>query len=83
MNILQKIFKEHYEEMKYTLHPRPSVIENVDKMINCCDPAFGGAMYGYSNCGELNFFLSAVKVTSVLLATTNTPLTVPLLCLLK
>lgn len=55
MNILQKIFKEHYEEMKYTLHPRPSVIENVDKMINCGDPAFGGAMYGCSNCGELKF----------------------------
>ena len=26
MNILQKIFLEHYKEMLYTLHPRESVI---------------------------------------------------------
>ena len=55
MNILQKIFKDHYEEMLYILHPRHSVIENVDKMINCGDPAFGGAMYGCSKCGNLKF----------------------------
>ena len=55
MNVLQKIFKDHYEEMLYILHPRHSVIENVDKMINCGDPAFGGAMYGCSKCGNLKF----------------------------
>ena len=55
MNILQRIFKDHYEEMQYILHPRDSVIENVNKMINCGDPAFGGAMYGGSNCGTLKF----------------------------
>lgn len=27
MNILQKIFKEHYEEIIYILHPRKSIIE--------------------------------------------------------
>ena len=54
-NILQNIFKEHYEEMLYTLHPRKSVIENVDKMINCGDPSFGGAMYGCSSCGTFKF----------------------------
>ena len=37
MNILQKIFIDHYEEMIYTLHPRKSVIENGDKMIHCGD----------------------------------------------
>lgn len=31
MNILQNIFKDHYEEMFYILHPRDSVIENVEK----------------------------------------------------
>lgn len=31
MNLLKKIFKEHYEEMLYILHPRSSVIENVKK----------------------------------------------------
>ncbi len=55
MNILQEIFNDHYEEMIYTLHPRKSVIENVDKMLNCCDPAFGGVMYGCPHCGKLKF----------------------------
>ena len=55
MNILQEIFNDYYEEMIYTLHPRKSVIENVDKMLNCGDPAFGGAMYGCPHCGKLKF----------------------------
>ena len=55
MSILQDIFKDHYEEMIYTLHPRLSAIENVDKMIGCGDPAFGGAMYGCPHCGKLKF----------------------------
>lgn len=53
MNILQDIFRDHYEEMIYTLHPRSSVIENVDKMINCGNPSYGGAMYGCPGCGLL------------------------------
>ena len=55
MNILQKIFTDHYEEMVYILHPRTSVIENVDKMINCGNPSFGGAMYGCPDCGKMKF----------------------------
>ena len=55
MSILQDIFRDHYEEMIYILHPRPAVIENVDKMINCGDPSFGGAMYGCPHCGKLKF----------------------------
>ena len=55
MNILQEIFKDNYEQMIYILHPRASVIENVDKMINCGDPSFGGAMYGCTFCGNLKF----------------------------
>ena len=55
MNILQKIFTDHYEEIKYTLHPRPSEMENIDKMINCGDPSFDGAMYGCIHCGNLKF----------------------------
>ena len=55
MNILQRIFSDHYEEMLYILHPRHAVIENVDKMINCGDPSFGGAMYSCSHCGYLMF----------------------------
>lgn len=55
MNILQRIFNNHYEEMFYTLHPRQFVIENVDKMLNCGDPSYGGAMYGCTECGNLKF----------------------------
>ena len=54
-NVLQDIFRDYYEEMIYTLRPRQSVIENVERMINCGDPSFGGAMYGCSKCGTLKF----------------------------
>ena len=50
MNILQSIFTDYYE-----LHPRPAVIENVNKMIHCGDPSYGGAMYGCPHCGNLKF----------------------------
>ena len=53
MNILQKIFIDHYEEIEYTLHPRLTEMENIDKMINCGDPSYGGAMYGCPHCGKL------------------------------
>lgn len=55
MNILQQIFTDYYEHIQYILHPRPAIVENVSKMINCGDPSFGGAMYGCSHCGNLKF----------------------------
>ena len=55
MNILQSIFTDYYEHIIYELHPRPAVIENVDKMIHCGDPSYGGAMYGCTHCGNLKF----------------------------
>ena len=55
MNILQKIFSDHYEEIKFTLHPRKTEMENIDKMLNCGSPSFGGAMYGCPHCGKLKF----------------------------
>ena len=55
MNILQSIFTDYYEHIIYDLHPRPAVIENVDKMIHCGDPSHGGAMYGCTHCGKLKF----------------------------
>lgn len=55
MNILQEIFTDHYEEIKYTLHPRDCEMENIDKMIHCGDPDYGGAMYGCPHCGKLKF----------------------------
>ena len=30
-------------------------MENIDKMIHCGDPSFGGAMYGCPHCGKLKF----------------------------
>ncbi len=54
-NILQEIFLDHYEEIIYTMHPRPVEVENIFKMINCGDPAFGGAMYGCPKCGRHHF----------------------------
>jgi len=55
MNILQDIFLSHYEEMIYLLRPRSSVIENVDRMINCGNPDFGGAKYVCPTCDEHKF----------------------------
>ena len=55
MNILQEIFADHYEEMIYTLHPRYSIIENVEKMLHCGDPSYGGVMWGCKKCGNLKF----------------------------
>ena len=55
MNILQNIFSDYYEEIVYTLHPRKTEMENIDKMIHCGNPSFGGAMYGCPHCGKLKF----------------------------
>ena len=55
MNILQTIFNDFYEEIQYTLHPRSVVMENIEKMVNCGDPSYGGTMYGCPHCGELKF----------------------------
>ena len=55
MNVLQQIFTDYYEEIEYTLHPRKAEMENIDKMIHCGDPSFGGAMYGCPHCGKLKF----------------------------
>lgn len=55
MNILQRIFTDYYEEIKYTVHHRSSEMENIEKMINCGDSSFGGSMYGCPHCGNLKF----------------------------
>ena len=55
MNVLQEIFSDYYEEIKYTLHPRKAEMENIDKMIHCGDPSFGGAMYFCPHCEHLKF----------------------------
>lgn len=83
MNILQTIFKDHYEKMLYILHPRQAVIDNVDKMINCGAPAFGGAMYACSKCGNLKFVPSAVRADFFQPVVLNTAWTDPMQWLLN
>lgn len=51
MTIIQEIFADHYEEILYTLHPRATEIENIEKMVNCADPSYGGTMYACTKCG--------------------------------
>ncbi len=75
MNILQKIFIEHYEEMIYTQHPHDSVIENVEKMIHCGDLAFSGVMYACPDCGHLKYVPFRCHSLFTLPAATCMPLT--------
>lgn len=37
------------------LHPRKAVIDNVNKMINCDDPSYGGAFFGCPDYGNIKF----------------------------
>ena len=55
MSILQDIFREHYEIIEYTCHPREVELENINKMIHCGDPSFGGALYCCEKCGHTKF----------------------------
>ena len=79
MNILQKIFTDHYEEIKYTLHPRDTEMENIENMIHCGDPSFGGASIIAPIVATLNMSLSTVTVGFALLVETNTAWNAPLL----
>ena len=80
MNILQSIFTDYYEHIIYELHPRPAVIENVNKMIHCGDPSYGGAMYGCLHCGNLKFVPFRCKSRFALPVETNTTSFVLFIC---
>ncbi len=67
MNILQSIFTDYYEHIIYELHPRPAVMENVNKMIHCGDSSLGGAMYACPHCGNLKFDRWDVQIVLILL----------------
>ena len=53
MNILQSIFTDYYEHIQYTLHPRKTEMENINKMIHCGDYSYGNALYACPHCGTL------------------------------
>lgn len=83
MNILKQIFTEHFEEIQYILHPRPVVMENIEKMVNCGNPSYGGAMYGCPHCGDFNLSPFAVIPSFALPTVINIARTAPLKCLLQ
>lgn len=65
-NILQSIFLDHYEQMLYQLYPRQTETDNVNKMIHCGGPSYGGAFYACPDYGELKLFLFVASPASVL-----------------
>lgn len=52
-NVIQQMCLDHYEEIQYVLHPRPVVMDNIDRLINCGDPDYGGALYICPKCGSM------------------------------
>lgn len=54
-NILQTIFSDHFEYVQYIIRPGKNVLDNIDRMIHCHDPSFGGAFFGCPHCGNLKF----------------------------
>ena len=74
MNILQKIFSEHFHKLlNYNIKIRNTVIENVDKMIHCGDYK-RGMLFTFANIVLTLWFLhSGAEVVFVPLAVTSTP----------
>jgi hypothetical protein len=46
---------DHYEDIIYMLHPRPVVLDNIDRLLKCGDPDYGGALYICPCCGEIKY----------------------------
>lgn len=42
-NILQTIFSDHFEYVQYVIRPSKNVLDNINKIIHCHDPSYGGA----------------------------------------
>ena len=53
--IVKKTYIIYYEIIEYDLKPRPVVMENIEKVINCGDPSYGGAMYICTHCKNWKF----------------------------
>lgn len=53
---IKEILSNHWDEflsLGYNL--RPSIIKNVEKVINCGDPSFGHALYFCDHCGKIKY----------------------------
>ena len=83
MNILQKIFIDHFEEIKYTLHPRDCEMENIEKMINCGDLPMAVQCMAVRTVATSNLSLSAAKAASAPHVATSIPWNAPPACILK
>ena len=83
MNVIQKMLRDYYEIIEYDIKPRPVVMENIDKVINCGDPSYGGAMYGCPIAVTSSSFLSAATPSFAPPAALSIPMTGLPLCLLK
>lgn len=77
MNVLQKIFRDNYEIIQYTFHPRDVVMESIDKMINCGNPSFGGAMYCNDRATAMSFKLIKL-ILSILVDTFISKISFPM-----
>lgn len=54
MNIIQKIFFDHFSSVAVSgITIRDSVFDNVDRMLHCRDFNYGFALYGCEHCGNL------------------------------
>ena len=54
-NILQTIFSDHFEYIQYVIRPDTNDLDNINRMILCHDPTYGGAFFGCPHCGNLKF----------------------------
>ena len=81
--MIQKMLRDYYEIIEYDLKPRPVVMENIEKVINCGDPSYGGAMYICTHCKIGNLSLSVATVVFVLPVAINMPWNALPVCLLN
>ena len=51
--VIQKMLTDYYKFIEYDIKSRPIVLENIEKVINCGNPSYGGTMYGCPHCGNL------------------------------
>lgn len=83
MNVIQKMLRGYYEIIEYDLKPRPVVMENIEKVINCGDPSYGGAMYICTHCKNWKFVPFRCPVVFVLPVAINMPWNALPVCLLN
>lgn len=54
-NLIQQMCLDHYEEIELILKPRPVVLDNIDRLLRCGDPDYGGSLYICPKCGEIKY----------------------------